>query len=61
MRPMAMGYFKEKYNKCNRLHFIDKKLQLHCGQNKDRLLPSGELFFNLNILYIPTVKQGFDI
>jgi hypothetical protein len=40
MCPMAMDQLEEKYNRCNRLLFVDNKLRLHCRQNKGRLLPS---------------------
>jgi hypothetical protein len=42
---MAMDQLEEQYNRCNQLPLIDNKLRLHCRQNKDRLLPSGELFY----------------
>jgi hypothetical protein len=44
VHPMAMDQLEEKYNRCNRLPFVDNKLRLHCRQNKDRLLPSGVIY-----------------
>jgi hypothetical protein len=44
MHPMTMSQLEEKYKRCNRLPFVDNKLQLHCRQNKDRLLPSEVIY-----------------
>jgi hypothetical protein len=43
LEPIIKNELLDKWFRCNRLHFLNNKLWLHCRQNKDRLLPSGAI------------------